>query len=215
MRGRFFSSAFIVAVLLLVENFSADLPVLCRKKLCLGAVLLFLVYLLGFPSTPLNTGLNHTNFNLDYGIADERGYYFDVCSLYSYLYSKPGEIFPDFEWSHIGRQIATAKVSYLENDFNGMLGYWAGTKPIIIDRLALADPFLARNPVEPSNEWRIGHFKRKVPQKYRESVEKGENLFEAGKLRNLYELLELATRSEKLFSLKRFEAILRLNLQLY
>lgn len=213
MRGRFFSGAYLLAVILLVSQFSSCSSILCRKNLCTGLVLIFIAYLLVFPSTPLNTGFNYANFNLDHGIADERGYYFDVCSLYAYLYSNSGEVFPDFEWSHIGRQIAEKKVAYLENDFNGMLGYWAGTAPIIVDRLALADPFLARIPVK--GEWRIGHFKREVPGEYRASIQSGKNLFPEGRQRDLFALLHEAVAAENLLSMSRFVAILRLNLRLY
>ena len=38
-----------------------------------------------------------------------------------------------------------------------MMGYVAGTDKIIVDFYALADPLLARLPVDPEN-WRIGHF---------------------------------------------------------
>ncbi|MEW6711513.1 MAG: hypothetical protein AB1403_16950 [Candidatus Riflebacteria bacterium] len=215
MRGRFLSASYLVAIFVLVWQFESAEESLCSKGLCRGTVLIYLVYLLAFPSTPLNTGLNYSNFNIDHGIADERGYYFDVCSLYSYLYSKPGDIFPDFEWSHIGRQIAESKVGYLENDFNGMLGYWAGTRPIIIDRLALGDPLLARLPLKKDSEWRIGHFKRDVPEEYRRSIETGQNHFSDPGLKELYELIVFATREKELLSLKRLIAILRLNLKLY
>lgn len=213
MRGRFLTSALTLAVLLLAGHF--DHLFCSRRKFCVGMALIYLVYLVGFPSTPLNTGFNYSNFNLDHGIADERGYYFDVCSLYSYLYSEPGEVFPDFEWSHIGRQIAEKKVVYLENDFNGMLGYWAGTRAIIVDRLALADPFLARMPVANTREWRIGHFQREVPAAYRESIQTGKNHFPDGPAKNLYELVQKAVAEKDLFSAERFLAILRLNLRRY
>jgi arabinofuranosyltransferase len=215
MRGRFFTSAFVMATVFLMGNTKLWQSFFCARKVCKGAVLIYIVYLVLFPFTPLNTGLSYSNFNLEQGIADERGYYFDVCSLYAYLYSKPGEVFPDFEWSHIGRQIAQSKVNYLENDFNGMLGYWAGTDKIIIDRLALADPFLARIPVASTTEWRIGHFRREVPEDYRKSIEAGQNNFPPGQMRNLYDLVSLAARGNELFTYKRFVAILRLNLGVY
>lgn len=210
MRGRFLTSAFVMAAISLTAQFDAQM--LCRRSLCNGAILIYVVYLLLFPYTPLNTGFDYRNFNLEHGIADERGYYFDVCSLYSYLYSKPGEVFPDFEWSHIGRQIATGKVNYLENDFNGMLGYWAGTEAVIVDRLALADPLLARLPVSQHHEWRIGHFKRDVPEEYRRSIETGKNQFPPGPIHDLFELVRKAAIQKDLLSFDRFAAILRLNL---
>lgn len=215
MRGRFFTTAFVLAVIFLARFMEKENPIFCTNRLCTGMAVFYIVYLLLFPFTPVNTGLTYSNFNLDHGIADERGYYFDVCSLYSYLYSEPGAIFPDFEWSHIGRQIAESKVNYLENDFNGMLGYWAGTSTVIIDRLALADPYLARIPVATIKGWRIGHFKRDVDAHYRKSIESDQNLFPPGKGHDLFELVRFASRERVLFSIRRLVAILRLNLGLY
>ncbi|MFZ5953039.1 MAG: hypothetical protein ACOYXC_20220, partial [Candidatus Rifleibacteriota bacterium] len=75
MRGRFLSASFLVAVFVLVWQLDFAEENSCSKGLCRGSVLIYLVYLVAFPSTPLNTGLNYSNFNLDHGIADERGYY--------------------------------------------------------------------------------------------------------------------------------------------
>jgi arabinofuranosyltransferase len=214
MRGRFFFASYVLAVICLVMQLETLYAKACSQTVCYGAVVFYIAYIAIFPFTPLNTGLNYTNFNLSYGIADERGYYFDVCSLYSYLYAKPDKVFPDFEWSHLGKQIARSKVNYLENDFNGMLGYWAGTRPIIIDRLGLADPLLSRLPVSDKENWRIGHFKREVPDEYRQSIEKGENLFKQP-LHELYRLVSLATKSKDFFSLERIGAVIKLNLGIY
>lgn len=215
MRGRFFSSGYVIAAVYLAQVIDRSNILFCNRRMCFGAVLIFVVYLVLFPYTPLNTGLSYTNFNLEHGIADERGYYFDVCSLYSYLYSKTGDVFPDFEWSHIGKQIAESRINYLESDFNGMLGYWAGTSTIIIDRMGLADPFLARLPVATSTEWRIGHFKREVPEAYRKSLETGKNEFQPGSWHDLYDLVKIVTMDKPLISWERFAAIVRLNLGLY
>jgi arabinofuranosyltransferase len=215
MRGRFFTAAFISAVIYIVLHLEKPGSSWCSAGLCQGAVLVYFVYIFLFPFTPVNTGLSYTNFNLNHGIADERGYYFDVCSLSAYLNTEPDKIFPDFEWSHIGRQISQSDVNYLENDFNGMLGYWAGTDKIIIDRLALADPFLARLPVADPQKWRIGHFKRQVPDKYRQSIEKRQNLFPEGQMQKLYELVSKAVRHKNLWSAERLSAMVRLNLGLY
>ncbi|MGM0601659.1 MAG: hypothetical protein ACQETH_17745 [Candidatus Rifleibacteriota bacterium] len=214
MRGRFFFAPYVLAAITIAIQLDSFFSKVCNKNVCYGVIVFYIVYLVLFPFTPLNTGLSYTNFNLSYGIADERGYYFDVCSLYSYLYSEPEKVFPDFEWSHLGRQIARSKVNYLENDFNGMLGYWAGTRPIIVDRLGLADPLLARLPVSDKENWRIGHFKREVPDEYRESIEKGKNLLKEP-LNNLYRLIWLAAKSDDLLSKQRIKAVIKLNLGLY
>lgn len=212
MRGRFVAVPFLAALLLLAESRLIERLLVAKTSLLHSVAIIFICFLALFPHTPANTGLNYQDFSLNHGIADERGYYFDVCSLYAYLYSRPGEIFPEFEWSQIGRQIAVSGVGYLENDFNGMLGFWAGTRPIIIDRLALTDPFLARQPVTDLKGWRIGHFKREVPEDYRRSIEKGQNLFRDPDSAALYEKILHATREQQFFSFKRLLAIVKLNL---
>ncbi len=217
MRGRFFSFSYLAAAIALVcfykSFFSGEV---CGKYFCLNSLLIFLtIFSITFPFTPLNTGLEHRNFNLDSGIADERGYYFDVCSLYAYLYNDKNKVFPDFEWSQIGAQIASVGVKYLENDFNGMLGYWAGTKPLIIDRMGLSDPFLARIPISSKKGWRVGHYKRKVPVEYRNSIQTGKNMFNDGKYSELYRLVSLAAFEDKFFSIERLKAIVKLNLGKY
>jgi arabinofuranosyltransferase len=215
MQGRLFTSAFLLSTLYLGFQVLYNGIYSCKRNYCKAVLVLFIVYMVLFPHTPLNTWLNYSNFNLEHGIADERGYYFDVCSLYAWLYSNPEEIFPDFEWSLIGRQISKSEINYLENDFNGMLGYWAGTEKIIIDRLALGDPFLARIPVAPKQKWRIGHFKREVSDFYRKSLESNRNMFPAGKMQKLYDKVLFATRSKNLFTFDRFKAIISLNLNLF
>lgn len=215
MRGRFLSVSFLAALLLFVESGLPARFALVKPSLSRALAVVFAAFLLLFPSTPINTGLTYQDFSLTHGIADERGYYFDVCSLYAYLYCKPGEVFPDFEWSHIGRQIAASGVGYLENDFNGMLGYWAGTHPIIIDRLALTDPFLARQQVQDTKAWRIGHFKRLVPEDYRRSFAGSANTFKDPRQAALYDMLLLATREKDFFSAQRMRAVVKLNLGMY
>ncbi len=211
MRGRFLALPFLLALLLLTETRLVERLIALRPSSGRAGGLVLAAYMLIFPHTPVNTWLNFQDFSIQHGVADERGYYFDVCSLYAWLYSQPGEVFPDFEWSHIGRQIATNGIAYLENDFNGMLGFWAGVKPVIIDRFALTDPFLARIPVSDAKNWRIGHFKREVPEEYRRSIETGQNKFSDAATAALFDKIQLATREAQLFTLKRFMAIVKLN----
>ena len=47
----------------------------------------------------------------------------------------------------------------------------------IIDSCGLTDPFLARITYQPRNDWRIGHFDRRVPLLYIGSIIRAENLF--------------------------------------
>ncbi len=48
----------------------------------------------------------------------------------------------------------------------GFKGLAAGPEVTVVDRHGLADPLLARLPLDPSEPWRIGHLKRAIPAGY-------------------------------------------------
>ena len=62
----------------------------------------------------------------------------------------------------------------------------------------MPDPLLARLPAAYSPEWRIGHFRRMIPNGYRESLELGTDLLTDNGLRPLYDDIRLITRAPKL-----------------
>jgi arabinofuranosyltransferase len=93
----------------------------------------------------------------------------------------------------------------------GFLGYVAGPEIYLLDIYALSDPLLARLPA--AEGWRIGHFRRDIPEGYIESLHEGKNKIVDPKLANLYDRIVLITRGD-LFSLDRIKAIIALNLDL-
>ena len=93
----------------------------------------------------------------------------------------------------------------------GMLGYYAGPKVHIVDVLALPDPLLARLPVPSSLPWRIGHFRRFLPDGYSEGLRFGKNQLTDLRLRQYYDRIRMVTAGE-IFSRSRWRAILDLNL---
>ena len=93
----------------------------------------------------------------------------------------------------------------------GYLGYFAGPSVHLVDRLALCDPLLARMEVPDKNHWRIGHFARRVPAGYVETLESGENRIQNPRLRELYEVLKVLTR-DPVWSWRRLGEILKINL---
>ncbi len=66
----------------------------------------------------------------------------------------------------------------------GRPGYLASLDQILVDPFALSDPLLARLPHEPP--WQIGHFRRRLPDGYLESLASGENRIADPKLAALY-----------------------------
>jgi arabinofuranosyltransferase len=75
-------------------------------------------------------------------------------------------------------------------DALGRIGYEKGPNIYIIDPLALADPLLARLPVQ-KKYWQIGHFRRDLPEGYIETLETGEVMIADPDLAAYYEKLQV------------------------
>ncbi|HEY3311588.1 MAG TPA: hypothetical protein VGK00_08120 [Anaerolineales bacterium] len=205
MSGRFFSGAVLVAVVLLVRQMD-------RISLVGGAVVFIFILIAGFISpTPTLTSIDDASFStgrVDINdISDERSFYYQPSSL---LYDKRNTIEPFHDWVVKGQKLKMdgIKVQPLLNV--GYVGYFAGPGVYIIDRLALADPLLARLPPIQTEKWVAGHFERAIPDGYFESVKNNENRLTDPGLAMFYDKLRLATRAP-LWSLERFKAIWELN----
>jgi hypothetical protein len=99
----------------------------------------------------------------------------------------------------------------------GWAGYYAGPNAQIVDKFALTDPLLARLPIPDAryrSDYRIGHYERKIPEGYVESLSTGTNVLQHPSLFAYYDKLRLVTRGP-LFSPARWLAIAKLNLGLY
>ena len=121
----------------------------------------------------------------------------------------------------------------------GIRGYNAGTEKIIVDTFALADPLLARLPVQDPHNWRIGHFGRRLPDGYVQRVRAAQRIKDdpqayglpehAGQrerlevaarrypihppeLNELYGKLAIVTQGDNLWSLERLRTIVLFNL---
>lgn len=138
-------------------------------------------------------------------IADERAFYYRVSGLLRWsreapLPADPLMVSEGIRLRNSGEVLATRNV--------GFFGYFAGPGVHIVDLMALSDPLLARLPaVRP---WRIGHFERRVPEGYLESIRNGRNQVVDPDTAILYEDLRLVTR-DPLWTWRRWRAIARLN----
>lgn len=205
MQGRFLAGSYLVAVLALVAV--ADWNLVKRRTLWIGLVLYAVLY----PHTPLNVPPRCPVPEIVLGVADERGIYNDVLSVWQYFACRgDGRRFPDLSWRREAEAFRDSDEDVMVRGNIGIFGYFAGTDKIIIDSLALADPLLARLPV--TGPWRVGHYAREIPAGYVESVTSSENggLVDARR-DELAQDLALITRSPQLFSLARWRAILRQN----
>jgi arabinofuranosyltransferase len=88
----------------------------------------------------------------------------------------------------------------------GIAGYYAGPSVHIVDEFALADPLLAHLPAEPG--WRAGHFLRRVPPGYLETLRSGDNRIEDPWIAQRY--TELRTLiAAPIFDAERLKTLLR------
>jgi arabinofuranosyltransferase len=150
------------------------------------------------PASPLGSGPNlgpapEGEFDL-HGVTDERRFYYPYLGL---LRVASGQASPqDHGWATAGREVraraSEGGVSLREASNVGLFGYYAGPRVYVVDRNALADPFLARLPAEPG--WRVGHYRRAIPAGYIESRRENRNLVEDPNLRSFYDEVDAVTQ---------------------
>lgn len=210
MQGRFLSFSYLVSVIILLLWFNK----FQSNKTLLATCTLVCFYLLFYPHTPFNSPLNYSNKRVKMGIGDERGFYFDDLSLYKYIQrDKENNVFPDYPWSNFGDKFKEANANIIIKANIGFFGYHSGTEKIIIDRYAIADPLLARLPA--LKPWRIGHFRREIPDGYRISVADGTEVIDNPKLNEFYKMLKIITQDKDLFAPQRIKTIFLFNLGAY
>jgi arabinofuranosyltransferase len=210
MTGRFLSAPLFLAVALLSRGVQQ-----LEKQWLLLPFSLVLVVSLSSPCPPLLSGTDYTGKACDEWnekwIADERGSYYQQTGL---LRASRIAQMPTHEWVDQGleaRRSAEALGSMVvERGSVGFFGFYAGPKVHVIDKLALADPLLARLPPRRTPDWSIGHYARIVPDGYVETIRKGRNVIADEKLARFYDKLSLVTRGG-LFDVDRLQAILKMN----
>lgn len=140
------------------------------------------------------------------GIVDERAVYFRDRSLVK----SNRQSFAPPDWP---RASDPALPMRLEDSCGllGIAGLDLGPYAHLLDECALADPLLARLPAVFNTGWRPGHFRRAIPDGYRESLTASTNALTDKGLRPLYDDIRLVTRSPTLLSRDRLRAIWRLN----
>lgn len=141
------------------------------------------------------------------GIANERLAYGSANSLFGLIQN--GGV-SQHERAQAGMAARLAQEKAITARTIGMLGYYAGPKVYIIDQLALADPLLARLPPTYTVNWRIGHFRRAMPEGYYQSRVYRRNAIRDDNLEQYYAALTRIV-SGPLLSLERFKTIWQLN----
>lgn len=219
MAGRFLTPALVLSVILLAEArffASGRMPALALAAIAaLG---------LPFAGSTILSGADYGDRAptavASSGVSDERGFYFAYSGL---LNGRPRAGHPSEALSFVGAGLdlraARAPLGILPAI--GFAGFLAGPSVHVVDRLALADPFLARLPMVRrapppfdggTRGWRIGHFERAIPAGYLATLATGRNRLRDPGLARLWNDVALATRAP-LLERGRLAAIVRLLLR--
>jgi arabinofuranosyltransferase len=220
MVGRFFSVPLVAAVALVAV---IEIPALARGALLAAALVLGL-------ALPDATLLSDENicFKSDGSLRSARELFDEhgICNERVFWYKSDGLLInllaPNKTVNSLVEQIRTREIEPPRADgkvradtiiISGRRGFLLGPNYHLVDIHALSDPLLARMPVQ-SLGWRIGHFRRKPPKGYLDSIENGDNRIVNPYLAEFYAHLKTITQGE-IFSLERFGEVWAMNTGAY
>lgn len=197
MAGRFFSSPFLISLIIL-----GGLTIKNTRGFLFLFSLIIIVGALNIENLFIkNYGIIDKN-----GISDERLFYYRSSNL---IYGIKGLNVPNFPtWVEDGKRAREENLEFASLYSIGFFGFYAGPNCFVLDKLALTDPFLARLPT--TKNWRIGHFFRKVPDGYEETLKTGRNQIKDTNLAKYYDKIFLITRGN-LFDWGRVKEIWKIN----
>jgi arabinofuranosyltransferase len=155
---------------------------------------------------------------MNYGITDERYWYYENTGLLNNFSKKNVEQHP---WAKHGIEIKKNKNDLVVKATVGLFGFYAGKYVHIVDQYALTEPLLARLPSteywligkeKPKDIkfWRIGHFARKIPDGYLETLRTGENKIVNANMAKYYKKLSIIIKRD-LWDWNRIKEIWKFN----
>ncbi len=202
MSGRFFTTSFIAACCIIGCNDYSR-----KGKYTFPLLLLWIFSFVQYLRLPINSPwqADPNTAVRPSGIADERVNYVSANGLMNY---RRDARLPVFQWRRDGERARLSPDTIVPFRWVGLFGYYAGPDVHIIDLYALADAFLSHLPIKGSNQFRIGHFERVLPEHYISSLENHRNEFVDRDLSTLFEETLIVTRGP-LFTWPRFQIILR------
>ncbi len=194
MQGRFFAVPVIVSAFLII-NFLATI----KDYRWIYILLIPIIYFGSSESSPLFVGKDYNNQGAYKGIADERGFYFQMYGL----------IAPHREWPKIAKLDKKPTIAKSACGGLGAEALSSRDKVFYIDICALTDPLLSQLPAIKKSNWRIGHEERKVPTDYSYTVLNDISLYD-NSLNRLYRDIKSVSHGD-LWSFDRLKAIYRIN----
>lgn len=199
MSGRFLTAPLLVAVVVVMLLLDGRLRT--RRRQLVAAGVIVALALVGYLPVWLAGNPVGDAARRDGDIADERAYYWPNTGLMS------RDRVPH-PWATQGLELRAQGPAVIEHGNVGFLGYYAGPAVHIVDRNGLTDPLLARLPVRDPADWRIGHFRRNVPDGYIDTLRGGRNVIADPAIAALYDDLAIITRGP-LWPAARWRAIWR------
>ena len=191
MSGRYFSLPLIVAVILL-STFELKSSTFGGSLIAILAIglLPFITTIERRPTYGENRENNLVFFDA-HKIADERLVYADRTGLLAALQgNSPKVVYSQDEWEYIpGYPREVHIVGAM-----GLNGYRDGPNIHVIDRNGLADPLIARMPLEDLQDWRIGHFHHIIPDGYEETLASGTNQIQDADIASYYDKLSVVVK---------------------
>ena len=208
MSGRYFSLPLIVAVILLSTFELKSLKTFGGSLIMILAIglLPFITTIERRPTYGENREDNLVFFDA-HKIADERLVYADRTGLLAALQGdSPKVVYLQGEWENIpGYPREVHIVGAM-----GLNGYRDGPNIHVIDRNGLADPLIARMPLEDLQDWRIGHFHHIIPDGYEETLSSGTNMIQNADIASYYDKLSIVVKGP-LWNWNRIAEIWNLN----
>ena len=198
MSGRFFATPmFLTAYILSTSSYT-------RSSF---AILISLVFILGIPNfrhTIMSDSTYESKNISPSGIVDERGFYYQDYGLLK----ASQNTFLAMSWPKNMKQNGMPEVMCSGAISTVVHGFPDDTH-FIID-CALADPLLSRLPINLTEGWRIGHYLRKLPEGYKNSIATNSNQIIDPVIHSLYEAIHKITNGD-LWNTERLKIIFYLN----
>jgi arabinofuranosyltransferase len=222
MSGRFLSVLLLLSIIiiLVVVNVSNWKVILLSIIAIMGVTLTIAPSPINFfVETTIKRNLEYPRFPHQYGIGDEKAYYYRHTGLVILDLLNP--TFPDFSYAHAGNRLLKMVLDGKNArnativEFVGFAGYIIADNLYVLDSMGIGDPFIARIPCLMSENPRVGHYQRAIPDGYYFTRSYGiSNTIENEDLHYFYDKLMIVTMGD-LFSLDRLKEIYNFNIRKY
>jgi len=184
MSGRFFAVPVFLAVAESIRTNGEGTKPLSDSfpGVCATAILLVMFHFFGF------NGFVADNISRN-GIADERRVYAPALSLAAVHNGGPIQ---RVSWVRAAQELGKTGPSVMRAIAVGVVGYYGGPNVHVLDVNALGDPLLSRLPARSGS--RIGHFERRIPEGYEDSLQSGSLVLEDPDLKEYCQVVWSVTR---------------------